>query len=407
MNYRDSRSLFGLRILRQALSFFLLIFPSAELIHAQPGTPDNAPDMEGYLQPAFAELARQIKKEPTNPALYVRRSNLYMQIYVVASRGPQRVSYMEKALAELSAAIEVKPTAEAYNARTRCHHSAWYDMYPPPEDVKAIVDFFVNDRYIEEMKSDLLNSIRLDQSNENLASAFGWLSRLYLERAENLSKPAVMRELRAQGGGFSVWDVFDTAIEYARKATRHGSYRADVADLYAAKGRAANELGEYDSALETFANGEEYARDDVTCRYYSAWGEAYMGKQMFAQARKTFTKGILSSEVNCRFLLERRADAFVMEGKLQNALLDYTALWDKSDCCKDGLSIKRAKIYLKLNEPEKALADLDYAIEHYGICPQGYLLRAETYKLLGEFKKASKDEQQAYIFRSRSDCTVY
>ena len=395
-----------------ALFFLLVVFLSAELIHGQPDTIFNAPDMEKYLQPAFADLARQIKQEPQNPGLYIRRSNLYMRIYGL-SRGPQRVSYMEKALAELSASIEAKPTAEAYNARTWCHRSAWYDMYPPPEDVKAIVDFFVNNRYIEEMKSDLLNSIRLDQSDQNLAFAFGFLSRLYSERAESLSKSAVMRELPAQGDGFSVWEAFDTAIEYARKAAQHGSspsYRADVAARYGAKARAASELGAYDSALESFGEGEKYVTDyyNESCRYYSAWGEVYMGKQMFAEARKTFTKGISSSEVNCRPLLERRADAFVMEGKPQNALVDYTALWDKSDCCKGVLSIKRARIYLKLNEPQKALAEIDYAIDNsaVSICPQAYLLRAETYKLLGEFKKAATDEQQAYRF-SANDCTVY
>ena len=224
MNHRHSFSLFGL-VIRQALFFLTLTLSSAELIYAQPGTPNNAPNMEKYLQPAFAELARQIEREPQNTALYVRRSDLYMQIYGVASPGRERMSYIEKALSDLSLAIEMNPTAEAHNARSRWHKYGWGETYPGPENAKAIVDHFLKNRYFDAIQSDLLISISLDQSDKNLTLASWELSILHSERAENLSKPAIMRELLAQGESYSVWADFDTAIEYAKTTAERGDQR--------------------------------------------------------------------------------------------------------------------------------------------------------------------------------------
>jgi len=327
MNYRNSRSLFAFGILRQALFFFLLFFPSAELIYAQPGKLKNAPEMEEYLRPAFAELARQIESEPQNTALYVRRSDLYMQIYGVASHGLERMSYVEKALADLSLAIEVNPTAEAHNARARWHNYGWSETYPGPENAKAIVDYFLRNKYFDAIQSDLLISMSLDQSDKNLTFASGELSQLYSVRAENLSKPAIMRELLAQGESYSVWADFDTAIEYAKTVAERGGerfHRENLAAVYATKDRAATELCESEFATEVFWKGDKYfnAYPFEICRYYSEWPEFYRKRlefhkkrEMFPQASEKLTKGQQARKGSRRLLLERGAVIKAIEGK--------------------------------------------------------------------------------------------
>jgi tetratricopeptide (TPR) repeat protein len=154
-------------------------------------------------------------------------------------------------------------------------------------------------------------------------------------------------------------------------------------------------------------------RGEDRCNYYNAWGDAFVKNKMFDQAIKTFTAALTASNIaesNCRHLLQPRAEAYAAAEDLRNALADYTALWEKTEeCCREKLSVKRAKLHLRLNEPEEAVAILEDVFGRPGgvSCPQPYLLRAEAYRLLGNTEGASADERRARELGSPSYCVGF
>jgi hypothetical protein len=423
MKYSCSRS--PLEITRLAFFTILLALVCVGSTAAQPGYVPSVEELQKQLQPRFDELAARIKNEPRNTALYVERSKLYLELYRRAGyHGGNGLPFAEKALTDLSTAIELHPTRDAYAERAAWYKTlALYVSRPRYSQTIAAADIDLTYSRFIATESDLLNALRLSTNDEQLTNSYAALSQLYSMRAKFISTPAVTSELRARGYSYSVWDDFDRAIEYAKKWLKHAPKKAgewplynedQVAGVYEAKGRAAYELGELEIALAAFKAGEQYltGHDLWFCNYYADWGDTYVKKRLLPEAIETFTKGIEAQEWNCRYLLERRADAYLAEGELPKALLDYTALWEKTDeCCRDKLSVKRVKIYLKLNEPRQALAIIEDALKLPGtsidLCPQIFLLRAEAYNQLGDSQRALADEQKAGKLGTPTYCVEY
>lgn len=397
-------------ILPCVLSAFVLIIFCLAPAFAQPGPQPTLADLERRFQPTFDELAIQIGADQLNTSLYLRRAQLYIALAQKANYESKSGSdYYEKALADLSTAINLNPTAEAYATRA----GIYYQRDPLRSDAapKAVIDrcFKGYDQAI----ADQENAARLSEGDSESARHYSTLSAYYANRAQPLAKPEVLAELHERGEKYLPWDDFDRSIEYAKKANDHAQklgdwwpsqYRGRVADTYFGKALAADGLGLWDLALEAYRQGEKYIDGGYfqICTYYSSWANVLIKKKMFRQAAEAFTRAMTASEAskwNCRNLLSRRADVYEALGDDRAALADYTLELTKDTWggTYGEVSIKRAKLYMKLGEPEKARDDITYALgkSFNHMCPKLYLLRAQAERQMGDVDAALEDEYKA------------
>jgi Tfp pilus assembly protein PilF len=63
--------------------------------------------------------------------------------------------------------------------------------------------------------------------------------------------------------------------------------------------------------------------------------------------------------------------------------------------------LKRAELYMDLNEHAQALKDLDYAAKINPYSGEVYLMRAECYETLGDGEKSRADMWKARVFAHR------
>ena len=63
--------------------------------------------------------------------------------------------------------------------------------------------------------------------------------------------------------------------------------------------------------------------------------------------------------------------------------------------------LRRAKVYMELNDHARALTDLEKATEVYPYSGMLYRLRAECFEVLGETEKARQDKWRARVFIDR------
>lgn len=421
MNYSRLRSTPVGKVLRLVFCSLLLILFSVEKIRAQPGYVPSAEELEKKLEPDFKRLASQIANNPRDASPYMERANIYQRIYWTAQYHNSSTDiYSEKALADISTAIKLNPSGETYRARAEWHIIFWHQAGPSINEPVDIVKLFLKNADFDIARADLLSAIRLDKDNYRLSIYFSYLSDLHMMRASRLSE--AVSELRARGKKYSVWDDFNIAIEYSKKMFELApkkagdfptNYESRVATVYLNKGRAAYNLGEYDIAIDAFQSGEMYVTNNYLeiCNYYRVWGNAYAKKNLHNQAVQAFTKALKASESYCRILFKLRGESYEAMGDLQKAAADYA-----SEVAKDTfagstgeLTIKQVKVYLKLGEADKALAELDQLIGRPGvtICPEVYRLRAETYRQLGRVDLALADEEKAGKMPQRPYCSDY
>jgi hypothetical protein len=397
--------------MKSVLFTLLLVLLSAPSAAAQPGHVPGVDELQKQLQPAFDEIAEQIKNDRLNTELYVRRSKLYRALYERAGyHGRDGSAFAEKALADLSTAVELKPTREAYAERAGWYMTlAFADGHPAYARANPWADLFLKYSRFGAAESDLLRALRLSDGGEQLTSSYTALTWVCSTRAQYMATPAAASELRAHGLKYSAWDDFDRAAAYAKEWLKYAPKKAsewplyneeNLVSVYEAKGRAAYALGESGVALAALAEGEQYLTSHYygVCNYYSVWGDTYVREGRFADAIRALTKGLGAQDWNCRRLFERRADVHFAAGELREALEDYTALWRLTEERQKGaLCFKRAKVYLKLNEPRDAVGELNFAAEQTAssYCPQIYSLRAQAFKLLGDAERAAADDRQA------------
>lgn len=390
-------------------------------LSAQPGAPLPLEFYVKQMQPSLDALTHQISRDPEDVTSLMRRAEIYRSLYNHARYvRKESQTYADSALADLSKAIEVKPSSNAYTARAEWHVKFWHEKGPEGgKKIEAVVDYLLNDPHFSAAKADLLESIRINKSGENLLNNYLALGELHLRRAQALAKPAEIEEVRARATNYLLWEDFDTAIEYTRKAAKQGRtiplewpkyFLQRVNEAYATKARAAVDLGDYDLALESFQAGIKYLDEgsaSTLCLYYSSWAKAYSKKGMPAESIELLSKALVSSPWNCRFLFEQRAAAYVAFGDVQKAVDDYTAQIEH-DPISFEVRIKRAKLYLALGEPHKARDDLDHAIDrsYFVSCPQPFLLRAQAHRQLGNVERGANDEGKAEALKG-STCAEF
>ena len=395
-------------VLLCVLSLFL--FTQSSL--AQPGYIPTAEELEAELQPIFENLAMQIGNDQVNAALYFQRANLYLRLYQRAGYQSKRGgAYAEKLFDDLNTAINLNPTAEMYVLRARMERLRVPGLPPEPEPA-LVVDRELNT--YEAAMADLRRAIEISKDDYERSQNQLALAQLYFSRAVALTKPAEMAELRARGMKHSVWQDFDQGIELAKTANEYGSksgydwqvssYREQVANSYASKGSAAIGVGALETAVQAYRDGEKYFDGGYSsiCVYYSGWADVLTKKKQFAEAGEIITRALTASEAsawNCRYLLSRRAATYEAAGKIEEAIADYTLELEKDtyDGKNGQVSIKRAKLYLKVGQAEKAREDLTYALSQSfnNQCPKIYLLRAQAERRLGNIGPALADEETA------------
>jgi len=388
-------------------------------------------ELEARFKPQLEELGRQIGYQPWRASLYLERAKVYVGMYrSLMLHRPEGRHFVEKALTDFSAAINLQASAEAYLGRAWCRQQIIWTVKAPRRDrPKETVDFFFSDPLFPQTLSDLRDAARLGTTDEEHREAFSGLSRLHSWRARSLAAPEAAAEMRARGTTYSVWDDFDRSLGYAREAVGHTpekvlewpTFREEaIGAIYAEIGSAAYGLGEYGRALSAFQSGEKHLTEHYQdfCGYHAVWGDTYAKTGQLREAIATFTRALARSEWNCRYLLERRGDAHLAYGSLNDALADYTALLAGTEkfpgCmsvpfCLGRLPMKRAKVYLRLGQPEKAVAEIDFAVEKafIGHCREVLSLRAEAHRRLGNLPLALADEQRAAKLEPSRACVQY
>jgi tetratricopeptide (TPR) repeat protein len=380
--------------------FLLVVLLTVAKTAAQPTDRRDFREIEHEFKEWIDETDKLISVNGPDVALYRRRAGLYQELYRLTQyyKKSHNESYAGKGLADISRVIDLNPVEESFAERARFHEMIWKTHVPS-------------------------SAIRLGRSDERIRTYLIALSDLHWGRAATLAHASEMLELRALDQTYSIWSDFDTAIDYAKeayehakKATAHGGNagywaeysRSNVASVHRRKGEAAFALDQFEIALTAYQAGEKYIHERYSwsCNYYAEWGGIYLKLNRHDPAIEKFTKALTAAESECPYVFELRADAYAAKGDLARALADYTAGPEKypAKVLRDRVVLKRAKVYLKLGQGEKALADLNSYIEKIpqGYCPQAYLLRAQAHRQLGNVKLALADEQTAGQLRRSS-----
>ena len=111
----------------------------------------------------------------------------------------------------------------------------------------------------------------------------------------------------------------------------------------------------------------------------------------YEEAIKDYSKA-LETKPGKRILLLRRGYCYEKIKDYENAIVDYSAII-KNDPKAYRVFQRRATVNFEKGDYKKALSDVSKAIYHFrGYNPKSlYMLRAKTYKKLGEPAKAAKD----------------
>jgi tetratricopeptide (TPR) repeat protein len=329
-----------------------LMLVSAGAVVAQPGERRTHEQIKAALDNKLAQADENVTKYPERADYYLERARVYSEFYGMVEPEEQE-AYAQKALDDFDQAVELWPdTTMALTERARfralVNPLSWFD-HIVADYLKVIQD---SEKGLEELRR-----FRQDEQGvaEGIAGLYYALSNLYVARGEMLSaNPRLIPRLNPQPAPYSPWQDFDTATEYAQKAVLKSTDLWKVIGTRLAKGAAAYNAHEYEIALAAYQSEEEYMGKD-----YSRLCENEMSKQW------------------CAF-------------QQRDLLLT--------------LSHSRAGVYLKLKQPEKALAELEvyFAKAPHLECPDIFRLRAEAYRQLGDEKRAAADEEWASHFGSRT-----
>lgn len=311
--------------------------------------------IEKAVLECLADMNKQIENNPPNAALFETRGDYYTVLFRLSQRQGGIESYAEKGLADFSKSIELSPKASAFAARANLRHLIWhYGVgWLSTKPAQERLEHLLRNPNFEKAVSDYLQAIRLSDNKSDTNQYFSNLSfHLYFPRARTIvSSSELLKALNLRGEKYSVWDDFDTALEYAAKSGHNGILN----EVFDTKVDWADKLGKFNIVLATLQADEKYY------------------------------------------------------GKDYNLLCDEKYVYSCQDLKKSRrrmISIRRATMYLTLNQPEKALADLEiyFANAYVYECPEPYRLRAGAYRKLGKTKEAAADEQKALELPSKYVC---
>ena len=146
--------------------------------------------------------------------------------------------------------------------------------------------------------------------------------------------------------------------------------------------------------------------NEFACYLYVRRGETHTLRKDHAAALKDFTYAIDSKMSNCLDVFEKRGDIYAVRGNWRAAIDDYSREMALFEHRIPRLHAKRGNAYLRSGEPEKAVADLDQALE-FSSCGPLFRIRAEALRLLGKNDLADQDERKAVEYsrgRSNDQC---
>ncbi|HLM02973.1 MAG TPA: hypothetical protein VK400_18115 [Pyrinomonadaceae bacterium] len=198
-----------------------------------------------------------ISEEPLIASLYEDRGMSYLQLYEVTENLSERAAYAEKALTDFNKAMQLDPNSvSTLLSRARLF---------------KLVDFFA---YFDVIVADQLESIRLmrkscaekprlaDDCKTGIPNLYLTISAHYWNRGRILSEHRELleeiRRLHRRYLKYSLWDDFDTAIEYALKNATKPNEARIIVNYYMDKGDAAYRLGKYKRALEAYHSAKRY-----------------------------------------------------------------------------------------------------------------------------------------------------
>ncbi len=353
-------------IMLNAILFFSFSLLCSGVMQAQPGDQRTPKQIEKELKEKLARENEYIRKNPNLADYYDDRGEVYMEFYARAKQlsktQDKRASYAERAFADFDKAIELTPhSGGVYLMRAK--YRQWLDDWLLHTD-EAIADY-VEAFFLYKMESLRQHPIpSYAEEDSRLAQYYLELSYVYLNRAQTLSmtpamirfhgyKPEQLAEFRLQHPQYSLLNDLDAVIEYTRKAMANAELAAIydpwlVSGNFMLKGNAAAKLKEYKIALDAYDSAEAYwnKRIDIAC--------------------------------------ERIPSPCSYNTNFDEKIFSYS------------LSFSRAKVYLKLKKPQKALAEFNYYLSDgkNAQCSRPFFLRAIAYWMLGQDELAEADEKQ-------------
>lgn len=360
------------------------------------------------------KLTWNIKKNDKNIALYKTRIEFYQDLMELNFDNNDWTIYADKFEADLSRLIELDGTPHNYSWR-----GSWFTerfrRFPP---ISKTAELYPRNRYFDNAASDYLKAAQLNSAPTNLISVYTNLGELYALRPQKLLPDANLQKWRAKFPFKLVLSDFDKAVKYRQKALEIGSkmpyadvLKSNLAGTYKISADTASRLGDYETALKLYREGQNYLSDEYSqCPHYAGWGEVYLKLNKFDKAIEIFNVYQKTGDVHCVDLLANRGDAFASKGESERALSDYnkalTLNEDDSLQRMGWVYIKRAKLFLRIGKTEQALNDLNTAAEkkYIAACPLVYRIRAEVYRKLGKKDLAAKDVETADNLTKQGNC---
>jgi tetratricopeptide (TPR) repeat protein len=345
LSARPSLSSFtSLRRIATLLLLVALFLVVIKAVAAQPGDQRTPEEIRKQLNERLDQLNDNINNNLRYGRGYTNRGEVYAELSWRSKEPVERNAYAERALEDFNTAVGLDP-------------GDWVSLEKRAA-IRQAMDFLGN---FDAIVADYKEAIRLArESRRKNPSQFsgsespvhlysGALSGVYLNRAEAfLRDPESLKATPWQLKEYSVWDDFDKAISYAQKSVQQPNELWNVIEASVRKGDAAFRSGEYDMALDAYQSDTKYL------------GENY---QLFCDD-------------------DQKPDSYCASRKREFTL---------------RFSMKRAKVYVKLREPEKALAELGVYFEkaYHQDCAQPFQLRAKANRLLGRPDLALADEEKA------------
>lgn len=183
---------------------------------------------------------------------------------------------------------------------------------------------------------------------------------------------------------------FDLALTDLDKAISLADDEASMADAYYNRGLVKNEAGSYESAIDDFRKALEI--DPDRAEVYADWGVSYhrMGRE--DEALERLSKSLQIKPTSIAF--SNRGGVYLDINEPNKALQDLEAAIEMDPLLVPAYS-NRAIALIKLHQEAEALADLDRVIELEPSEASGYLDRGIYYSESGWHELAMADLERA------------
>jgi|GEM_PF-2976255 len=327
-----------------AICFVIIsVFFSIVTIVAQPTSlrhfsPYEREMMTLETQERVDKLTQQIRHDKSNIALYKERLRLYYNLIELNYDNNDWELYADKFEADLSHIIQLEGTAEAFKERGSFVTERIRRSQPP----KEITELYPRNRYIDQSASDYLEAIRRTSDPLMLVSIYTALSDLYTLRPQKLVSAPNFPKWRNRIQLKPILNDFEIAVKYIRKALEIGA------------------------------------------------------KQPYANVLTGNLIEIYVRNADTAFKLEAYQIALELNEVCQTILKQYSLVSDHWKC---PYYVGWGKVYLKLNNPDKALEKFNsIPINGNDYCTELLLNRGDAFAAKGEFEKALSDYDKSLTY---------